>query len=1455
MPSLGAAYVNIRGDMRGLKDDLNKALDMIKGVDSRVDGMSKNMTKSFLGAALGARGLELAVFKLKTALVDTFRAGFNAVEDFKMSTASLASIITTFSQKAKTDLPGAYKEAYAYSGLLVKKMEEWDAKTVATGKNITAMVETLAQGGVIVDVYNKKHEEGIIAIANALAIVTQGQNADIQFRQEIRGLVDGEVKSTNRLATIINNAIGGGLKENLAKWKEQGTLIENVGTLLSGFSAGAKDLENTWQAISSTMETISNRILRDTFAPVYEDIIKSTKQVTLNIMAQGEGVEKVTSLLREGLYKGWEDIKNITKSVADIIATFKGPLVLVGELIAVIADGWGMIFAILPAITERIKLIGQSMWSLAEAGYAVYESLYNAAKFDFSAAAASIDKAKNKWNEAGRQTGAAFSGGLLDEFDKALGKYNQKLSGVSSSSGAKAPLMAAIVPDAGDVSKEMKKTVKVVDDALSSFFDEIDDTQKKIEGLYRSWATPMSKQLQGFQTQNDLMWDSINQEIEAGIEADKNALDEREKEYKSFLKQREEDEKHTLERIQDATADAYYDIFKDIGSGFKSLFDNVKNWFLKLMAEMAAKASMPIVIKIVQSVVGGGALGASTAFGADGSGSSTGLLQQAGSYLWNNTGVGSTLSNWMGLSGGSSYFGGGASALSSMGSLYGVGGQSGSQIIASSLGEITPSFGAYGELTSTAAEATSGIGTFTQALSKATPYLLAYSAGSMGYGYLADATGLPQGKYSSMGAGLGAAGGYALGAGSGIAAGATMGSVVPVIGTIIGAIVGGIAGSLLSTTPNKKKLDLAGVPGYDSTFSFYDTPGLGSKDLDTAQWGNNSGVEILDAMRETVLKTVSATKDGLVEWLEVLPEDLAASIERDIAKATVDLGGALEVTSNRGADRIEAGLTQIAETTYNAMLDAITPIIENDISKYLAKEIGGMSGTLDMLTSKHSINKFLGNTGIFNADYTKAKDAEFEDYTAATNEVLTALTQIQGAWDAVSTGFDRMIKPLSSYKSEMESQGAVIDQAIAALENLGFNEEHVTKAREKGALALEAVTKRYADSIDEQLTDAINQATLSAEDYNVWKAGGELSKTLEAIAELGPDYAYLADKAQQVFDITVAGIDDIADAAEALSNFARAQMHWNGFDDTEIGMKEISNRYGWDSAKYGDTGNYNWEAIVADSITPFLEITEEEFDAFAKSIGVSSDILMDDITFLSDTFNDLDGVIKDSIVSWEDLSNSIRDQILKLQTSSSNPADIFERIVFQEQAITDKLGGQDLNTYLNSLGSDAERATSIKDLQALYGDRLTLNQEAYQRPSLEYQGAFSQTIGDLSALGDYAGIMKSEYQLQYEQVDLLQQIANNTSSLATIPQYADGGYTPGGLVFTHPNELILNPKQQAAVTTKNDSGANVNIVIHAHGGNSDEVANKAVAKLLSVLPSALGKGTIRSAVQRAASGR
>jgi len=254
-----------------------------------------------------------AAAKAAEILKGEFVYGLKAVESYGMSIAQSTALITTFSQKAKDgDLAGAFLEANNYAKELVPALEMIDSKTIASGKDLQAMSETFIANGVLLEINNKKQVESFTAVANALAILTQGQNKDIQMRQEIRGLLDGEIRSQDKLGMLLKAQIPD-IEKQLVKWREKGTVLENLGGLLQGFSASTGLIEDQWATVGSTMETIHTRILRGMMEPVFDDLIGLAKDLNKSLM-DAEG--NLTPLAR-GIIKLFNDGYDGAKSFFD----------------------------------------------------------------------------------------------------------------------------------------------------------------------------------------------------------------------------------------------------------------------------------------------------------------------------------------------------------------------------------------------------------------------------------------------------------------------------------------------------------------------------------------------------------------------------------------------------------------------------------------------------------------------------------------------------------------------------------------------------------------------------------------------------------------------------------------------------------------------------------------------------------------------------------------------------------------------------------------------------------------------------------------------------------------------------------------------------------------------------------------------------------------------------------
>ena len=272
-----------------LKAQMQAAVPSVEKIDKRTGQIAGNVKKA--GKHMNVFNLASVASILKIQIMFTLvnnimsvvarmpGTAMEAVESFDAAAISSAAMITSM-QKGVTDIGEAYQSNKRYAEAVNEVLIKMDAKTAASGKNLTDMNKKFALQGILLDVNNEKQKQGFLNIANALATMTSGDvNAAMQYPQEISALLRAENRTTNKLFQQLNNMVGGDLKKRLAQWKKEGTTIVEVGKLLKGYGEATKDIEGLWETQRSTMVTIRDEILRKGFRREYELIIEKMKEM------------------------------------------------------------------------------------------------------------------------------------------------------------------------------------------------------------------------------------------------------------------------------------------------------------------------------------------------------------------------------------------------------------------------------------------------------------------------------------------------------------------------------------------------------------------------------------------------------------------------------------------------------------------------------------------------------------------------------------------------------------------------------------------------------------------------------------------------------------------------------------------------------------------------------------------------------------------------------------------------------------------------------------------------------------------------------------------------------------------------------------------------------------------------------------------------------------------------
>lgn len=325
-------------------------------------GELQSMRGKVAVAAAEFAAVQMAAQTAFNAVSAVIKPAMDAIDQFNTTVVATAAQIVSFQGK-KGNLGEQYQLARDYAEQLQIKMEEVDANTIASAQDLSLMTSELMKQRVLLDINNQKQIEGFTNIANAVAVVAQGYGAkEIQVRQEIRSLMQGQVDAQSQLAGQVNAMVGGGLKQKVELWKKEGTIIENIGQLLVGYAAASGDLSSLWSTIKSTMETIANQILRGGFAAAFAEIVAAAQRL-------GAWAKEHKADIQSGIHKAWLAVKGAIEVVSGVLKT-QGVLIQgIAGLVGKVFDGWGMIlYVVLPPLTDRFVHLLKLLNAITNAG-------------------------------------------------------------------------------------------------------------------------------------------------------------------------------------------------------------------------------------------------------------------------------------------------------------------------------------------------------------------------------------------------------------------------------------------------------------------------------------------------------------------------------------------------------------------------------------------------------------------------------------------------------------------------------------------------------------------------------------------------------------------------------------------------------------------------------------------------------------------------------------------------------------------------------------------------------------------------------------------------------------------------------------------------------------------------------------------------------------------------------
>ena len=760
------AYTRIKGHAQSTADDIVRAE---RAKNRRIKQLNDEMVghheKSWAGVAraiLRAYATYFIIQNVVRGLAIPFKHAFLAVDEFNQAVASTAAMVTTFAERPEgMTLAGHFEQALRYAQDIVPVIEDIAAKTLMSGEEATALAMAFQRAGVFLNKQNEEQVRSFTQIANALPLLTQGQEIMRQINSEIRAVMSGANAQTSMLLQTLR-AQYPEIDKQLKAWRASGTVLENLGKLLEGFAPATELLENQWQAVRSTIETTVKKILREGMGDAYDRIIESIQEVNKHL-------EKNRDEIAPAIHTIFEDIATVTERIEKAIKN-------IAENGENVRKTYEEIKTLLQITSWLPRMQWRAVTGAIKAG---------AGETGFGGLA---DDETIRW--------AMFQKKPLEALERYYNIKPEDVHGALVGQFAY-PTMEGfdIIPkDPGPTPKEIEAAKKRAEKraALEAEF------QKKLsmaqtEGLDRRLAQLHGNYLKQREKAKKLGADMLELELWYQLKRDEliqkhneKVLEHQDKHNIKFQEQRQHmielnidatteeffREIDELEKLYDqthedvvkASEDALTSILTNFEGGWEDTMDNIKDYFFRTMAEMVSKQYIvPIIAPITMSMVGQMAdmLGfGNQQFGASG--------------LMSLMGMGGLASRFQGFLGTPLPFIGGPGGAG----LQMAAGPGGTQVFATGAGAT------YGSMLSGA------------------------GWGYMGYNLLGGMLGLPQGGQAGIGSGVGGA----------------IGSIFGPLGTALGALAGGFLGSMFGREDKYTAFKVKGARGplgLEDTFESY----------------------------------------------------------------------------------------------------------------------------------------------------------------------------------------------------------------------------------------------------------------------------------------------------------------------------------------------------------------------------------------------------------------------------------------------------------------------------------------------------------------------------------------------------------------------------------------------------------------------------------------------------------
>lgn len=275
-----------------------------------IDNQNKSFTLMIAKLAL----VTFAVQTLANIFQNTFGAVLNKIDEFNLAAIGTASAITGITSELDRPVADVFNQNLEATKVLFEKLEIVAADFFASGAELQLAFNTLAQRGVVV----REDEFRILAkITDQIKLLTGGQNTEIQIQQELRAILDGNVRTTTAFGKALQ-ARGVDVAQLAREVQATGSLAA-FEPFLTGLDAASGAIKRTLTSVLSTFQSLFNILSRGIFEDTFDSVVAKITEINNLLIDNRQEIIAVGKLLVEKVVFGANLVLGVFKQISDVI--------------------------------------------------------------------------------------------------------------------------------------------------------------------------------------------------------------------------------------------------------------------------------------------------------------------------------------------------------------------------------------------------------------------------------------------------------------------------------------------------------------------------------------------------------------------------------------------------------------------------------------------------------------------------------------------------------------------------------------------------------------------------------------------------------------------------------------------------------------------------------------------------------------------------------------------------------------------------------------------------------------------------------------------------------------------------------------------------------------------------------------------------------------------------------